>query len=34
MSVTLKTAFIGVGVMGYPMARYLRKAGLEVSVFN
>jgi len=34
MADTLKTAFIGLGVMGYPMAGYLRKAGHEVSVFN
>ena len=34
MADTLKTAFIGLGVMGYPMAGYLRKAVHEVSVFN
>jgi len=34
MSDIFKTAFIGLGVMGYPMAGYLRKAGHEVSVFN
>ena len=30
----MKTAFIGLGVMGYPMAAYLAKAGHEVTVFN
>ena len=34
MADTLKTAFIGLGVMGYPMAGYLSEAGHEVSVFN
>ena len=29
-----KTAFIGLGVMGYPMAGFLAKAGHEVTVFN
>jgi 3-hydroxyisobutyrate dehydrogenase len=29
-----KTAFLGLGVMGAPMAGYLAKAGHEVSVFN
>ena len=29
-----KTAFLGLGVMGAPMAGYLAKAGYEVSVFN
>ncbi|WP_371372367.1 NAD(P)-dependent oxidoreductase [Thalassotalea aquiviva] len=29
-----KVAFIGLGVMGYPMAGHLVKAGFEVSVFN
>lgn len=29
-----KVAFIGLGVMGYPMAGYLAKAGLDVRVFN
>ncbi len=29
-----KTAFIGLGNMGYPMAGYLAKAGHEVVVFN
>ncbi|MDH4125959.1 MAG: NAD(P)-dependent oxidoreductase [Gammaproteobacteria bacterium] len=31
---TQKVAFIGLGVMGYPMAGYLAKAGHEVVVFN
>ena len=30
----MKVAFIGLGVMGFPMAGYLAKAGHEVSVFN
>ncbi|MCI5105497.1 MAG: NAD(P)-dependent oxidoreductase [Pseudomonadales bacterium] len=30
----MKTAFIGLGVMGYPMAAHLQKAGHEVCVFN
>jgi 3-hydroxyisobutyrate dehydrogenase-like beta-hydroxyacid dehydrogenase len=29
-----KVAFIGLGVMGYPMAGHLVKAGYEVTVFN
>ena len=29
-----KVAFIGLGVMGYPMAGHLEKAGHEVTVFN
>ncbi|MCI5851198.1 MAG: NAD(P)-dependent oxidoreductase [Sutterellaceae bacterium] len=29
-----RAAFIGLGVMGYPMAGHLAKAGLEVTVFN
>ncbi len=29
-----KTAFIGLGVMGYPMAGHLKAAGHEVTVFN
>ena len=29
-----KTAFIGLGVMGYPMAGYLAKAGYIVTVYN
>lgn len=31
---TQKLAFIGLGVMGYPMAGHLSKAGHEVTVFN
>jgi 3-hydroxyisobutyrate dehydrogenase len=30
----MKTAFIGLGVMGYPMAGHLRKAGHDVTVYN
>lgn len=30
----IKVAFLGLGVMGYPMAGYLHKAGYEVTVFN
>ena len=30
----MKCAFIGLGVMGYPMAGYLQKAGHEVTVYN
>jgi len=30
----MKAAFIGLGVMGYPMAGHLKAAGHEVSVFN
>lgn len=29
-----KIAFIGLGVMGYPMAGHCKKAGFEVTVFN
>ncbi|KMW57423.1 2-hydroxy-3-oxopropionate reductase [Candidatus Rhodobacter oscarellae] len=29
-----KAAFLGLGVMGYPMAGYLAKAGHEVTVYN
>ena len=29
-----KVAFIGLGVMGYPMAGFISKAGHEVTVFN
>ena len=31
---TTTTAFIGLGVMGYPMAGYLAKAGYPVTVYN
>ena len=30
----MKMAFIGLGVMGYPMAGHLQKAGHDVCVFN
>lgn len=30
----MKISFIGLGVMGYPMAGHLQKAGFEVTVFN
>jgi 3-hydroxyisobutyrate dehydrogenase len=30
----MKTAFIGLGVMGYPMAEHLKKAGHDVMVYN
>ena len=30
----MKTAFVGLGVMGFPMARHLLSAGHEVRVFN
>jgi len=30
----MKVAFIGLGVMGFPMAGHLKAAGHEVSVFN
>ncbi|MCW5751551.1 MAG: NAD(P)-dependent oxidoreductase [Alphaproteobacteria bacterium] len=29
-----KVAFLGLGVMGYPMAGHLQKAGFEVTVYN
>lgn len=29
-----KVAFIGLGIMGYPMAGHLQKAGFDVSVYN
>jgi len=31
---TVKASFIGLGVMGYPMAGYLAKAGHDVTVYN
>ena len=34
MSDTKKLAFLGLGVMGYPMAGHLARAGHEVTVFN
>lgn len=30
----MKVAFVGLGVMGYPMAGHLQRAGNEVTVFN
>ena len=30
----MKVAFIGLGVMGYPMAGHVKKAGMEVCVYN
>jgi 3-hydroxyisobutyrate dehydrogenase len=30
----MKVAFLGLGVMGYPMAGHLRRAGHDVTVFN
>lgn len=30
----MKVSFIGLGVMGYPMAGHLHKAGFDVTVFN
>lgn len=30
----MKVAFIGLGVMGYPMAGHLKSAGMEVCVYN
>lgn len=30
----MKVAFIGLGVMGYPMAGHVKKAGIEVCVYN
>src|ERR1700679_2750513 len=30
----MKVAFIGLGVMGYPMAGHLKRAGHDVTVFN
>ena len=30
----MRVAFVGLGVMGYPMAGYLAGAGHEVTVFN
>ncbi|PAJ71842.1 oxidoreductase [Pseudoalteromonas sp. NBT06-2] len=31
---SIKVAFIGLGVMGYPMAGHLKNAGYDVTVFN
>ena len=30
----MRTAFIGLGTMGYPMAGHLVKAGHQVTVYN
>ena len=30
----MRVAFVGLGVMGYPMAGYLAKAGHDVVVYN
>ena len=30
----MKLAFLGLGVMGYPMAGHLQKAGNDVTVYN
>ncbi len=29
-----KVTFLGLGVMGYPMARHIKKAGHDVTVYN
>ena len=29
-----KVAFLGLGVMGFPMSRHLQQAGHEVTVYN
>ena len=34
LDASTKVAFIGLGVMGYPMAGHLKKAGAEVTVYN
>jgi 3-hydroxyisobutyrate dehydrogenase len=34
MTTMTKVAFLGLGVMGYPMARHLKAKGHEVTVFN
>jgi glutamyl-tRNA reductase len=33
-SAMAKVAFLGLGVMGYPMARHLKAKGHEVTVYN
>ena len=30
----MKVAFIGLGVMGYPMAGHLKNVGMDVCVYN
>src|SRR5881398_1069489 len=32
--ITMKLAFLGLGVMGYPMAGHLARAGHRVTVYN
>ena len=34
MAARSKLAFLGLGVMGYPMAGHLARAGHEVTVYN
>jgi 3-hydroxyisobutyrate dehydrogenase-like beta-hydroxyacid dehydrogenase len=34
LEIPMRVAFVGLGVMGYPMAGYLAKAGHEVTVYN
>jgi 3-hydroxyisobutyrate dehydrogenase-like beta-hydroxyacid dehydrogenase len=34
LEILMRVAFVGLGVMGYPMAGYLAKAGHEVTVYN
>ena len=34
MAQALKTAFLGLGVMGYPMARHLHEKGYDLAVWN
>ncbi|MEQ8313459.1 MAG: NAD(P)-dependent oxidoreductase [Gammaproteobacteria bacterium] len=34
MGNSIKVAFIGLGVMGYPMAGHVKKAGMDVCVYN
>src|SRR5690606_6245071 len=33
-SMSTRIAFIGLGVMGYPMAGHLQRAGYQVTVYN
>jgi len=30
----MRVSFLGLGVMGYPMAGHLKRAGHDVTVFN
>src|SRR3954452_9145637 len=32
--ITMKLAFLGLGVMGYPMAGHLARAGHDITVYN